>query len=81
MLRNILIVIVVFLVGVLAGFILGERKIESKSATQQVLFEDRALQSASKASDGKYCWSSCNCRPPDVSGGTVHCDLCQIPCK
>lgn len=23
-------------------------------------------------------WKSCNCRPPDVSGGAVHCDLCPI---
>jgi uncharacterized lipoprotein YehR (DUF1307 family) len=23
-------------------------------------------------------WYSCHCAPPDVSGGSVHCDLCPI---
>ena len=37
---------------------------------------------AALALSGEICgWRPCNCRPPDVSGGPVHCDLCPILCR
>jgi len=69
MLKNILIIALAFVLGVLAGFG-GARTHPGKMRLEQKALEKVCTDTVH--TDACY---SCNCRPGD-NGGAVHCDIC-----